>query len=121
MCAQFINSDYAESFQTISFSNSVIWFVCNTICFHPLKLHVAKEIFEIVLNVGLNYTLGKHSNFKCLMIQILKYRVRIRVMVSNPTFNKISVVSLRPIVLVEETDLQQVNDKPHMIKYIKQV
>jgi hypothetical protein len=39
-------------------------------------------------------------------------RVRVRVMVFNATFNNISVISWRSVLLVEETGVPRENHKP---------
>jgi hypothetical protein len=71
----------------------------------------------------------KLANFQCHTYDLFPIRcinlIRIRVMVSNNTFNNISVISWRSVLLVEETgghgenhDLLQVTDKLyHLMLY----
>jgi hypothetical protein len=53
------------------------------------------------------------------ILQDKKIKRRVMVVVFNATFNHISVTSLRPVLLVEETtDLPQVTDKlDHIMVY----
>jgi hypothetical protein len=44
--------------------------------------------------------------------QMLNYRVRVRVMVLNATFNNISIISWSSVLLVDETGVPRDNHRP---------
>jgi hypothetical protein len=52
------------------------------------------------------------NNIKYMMIMVFGLDIRVMVMVFNATFNNISVISWRSVLLVEETGVPGENHQP---------
>jgi hypothetical protein len=65
--------------------------------------------FEIIT---CNYFSDASSFVLAEISQMLNYRVRVRVMVLNATFNNISIISWSSVLLVDETGVPRDNHRP---------
>jgi hypothetical protein len=86
---------------------------------HKTDCHNITEILlKVVLNtithkhIEINETTDKCWRVVCKFVTSNEYKVRVRVMVFNTIFNKISVISWRSVYLVEETGVPGENHWP---------